>query len=102
MAAVGELIADKLPIVPSRIEPGPLLGRLAFGALAGAMIAKEEGRSPVAGGAVGASGAGIGAYSAFHIRRLLHEETGVPDPVLGALEDVIAIFLGLSALRATR
>src|ERR1700738_4125256 len=36
--AVGEIIGDKLPLTPSRLDSRPFFGRLAFGALAGALV----------------------------------------------------------------
>lgn len=33
--ALGELVADKLPFIPSRTSPGPLFGRVVLGALSG-------------------------------------------------------------------
>ena len=34
LLALGELVADKLPMTPNRTRPGPLLGRIAAAALA--------------------------------------------------------------------
>ena len=39
--AAGELVADKLPFIPSRTEPGPLGVRIVFGALCGALNEPE-------------------------------------------------------------
>src|SRR5688572_3048565 len=43
VAALGEMIADKLPGIPDRIEPGPLVGRAFFGGAAGAVCARIQG-----------------------------------------------------------
>lgn len=98
-AAVGELIGDKLPMTPSRLEPGPLAGRFMFGALAGGIVGREAGRSPLAGALLGAAGAGIGAYAGYHVRAGLGRATHLPDPLFGAAEDVVAIGLGVLASR---
>jgi uncharacterized membrane protein len=99
LAAVGELIGDKLPMTPSRLAPGPLAGRLVFGGLAGAAISYEAGRSALLGAALGAAGAGLGAAAGYAGRASLGRSTNVPDPLWGGVEDILAIGLGLAALR---
>lgn len=97
-AAVGEMIADKLPFTPSRIDPGPLAGRIAFGALAGAALARGA-RSPLLPGVVlGASGAAAGSFAGYCARRALDHATGWPDPIWGGVEDAVAVSLGLTAV----
>ena len=91
--AAGELVIDKLPFVPPRIEPPQLAGRMGAGALAGHRVAGPQG---AAAGAVAALGS---AFATYHARRMLAERLPVPDPVLGAAEDALA--LGCAAL-ATR
>jgi uncharacterized membrane protein len=100
MSAGGELIADKLPFTPSRLDSGPLVGRLLFGGLAGAAVAAEARQPPALGAALGAAGALLGAESGYHARAFLGRVTDVPDPVWGAVEDAAAITLGLLLLRA--
>src|SRR5262249_7414078 len=43
--SAGEVVADKLPSIPARTEPGPLIGRALLGALAGAAVCAEERKS---------------------------------------------------------
>jgi uncharacterized membrane protein len=97
-SAVGEFVGDKLPFVPSRLEPGPLFGRMLFGGLAGVAIASEYRRSPMLGAVLGAGGAVVGARAGFHARVALGKASGVPDPVWGAVEDVAAITLGMGVV----
>jgi uncharacterized membrane protein len=99
-SAIGELIADKLPMTPSRLDPGPLAGRFLFGGLAGAAVMASRAQSPLPGALLGAAGAGIGAVCGYHLRRRLGEVTSLPDPLFGLLEDGVAIALGDAALRA--
>ena len=47
--ALGELVADKLPFIPSRTSPGPLFGRVVLGALSGATLCAAAGYSVAAG-----------------------------------------------------
>ncbi|MEP6851658.1 MAG: hypothetical protein ABJA87_03230 [bacterium] len=68
LAAAGETVADKLPATPSRLETGPLAGRLALGAAAGAIVVRRE-QGPVAVGAiVGGLGALAGSWLGAHWR----------------------------------
>lgn len=100
VTAAGELIGDKLPMTPSRLDAGPLIGRLLFGGLAGALIAEQTHDSPATGALLGATGAILGAVVGYQVRSYLGRVTPLPDPLLGALEDVVAISSGLHAVRA--
>lgn len=68
VAAVGELLADKTPLVPARTQPLPLAGRL----LAGAAVASAA-RGPAASAAgaalAGVLGALAGSFAGLHLRR---------------------------------
>jgi uncharacterized membrane protein len=98
ISAAGEMVVDKLPIAPSRLAPGPLFGRFLFGGLAGALVARGAGQRILTGAVLGAGGAGVGAFAGYHVRVWLGETTGLPDPIWGALEDTLALALGLSSL----
>jgi uncharacterized membrane protein len=100
VAAIGEMIADKLPGVPNRIEPGPLVGRAVIGAATGGMLAKLNQSSLLAGSLLGALGAGLGAYVGYYARRALTSEVGLPDLAVAVVEDVLAITVARHALRA--
>ncbi|MGH2532868.1 MAG: DUF4126 family protein [Thermomicrobiales bacterium] len=98
-AAVGELVGDKLPATPSRIAPAPLVGRMLFGGLAGGAAARFDGRSLPVGFAVGAAGAVAGSYGGYHARAWVGRETGLPDAVVAVGEDVVAVIMGIGAVR---
>jgi uncharacterized membrane protein len=98
LLAVGEFVGDKLPFIPSRLEPGPLFGRMLLGALAGTAIASETRRSPALGAVLGAGGAVVGAQAGYHARVALGRATGIPDSVWGAVEDAAAVTLGMSVV----
>jgi uncharacterized membrane protein len=100
LAATGELIADKLPIVPNRNEPGPLAGRLLFGGIAGAVLALETDEPVAARALVASTAAVLAAISAYHLRATIDRVTGLPDPLVGATEDLLAIALGRWAVHA--
>lgn len=100
-SAVGEMAADKLPFVPSRLASGGPFFRALFGALAGAVIGSEgRGRGAVVlGAAVGAVGGVAGTYGGYHARRATVEATGLPDPVVALAEDAIAYGMAAQAFR---
>lgn len=75
-----------------------LFGRMLCGGLTGAAVASETRRSPVLGAVLGAGGAVLGAQAGYHARVALGEATGIPDPVWGAVEDVVAVTLGMSVV----
>lgn len=92
--AVGEMIVDKSAGIPSRISPPALLGRVASGALVGAALFVSGGRREVSGAAVGILSAVAAAYASYYARSGVGEALGVPDQVLGHLEDGIVLFGG--------
>lgn len=100
LAAAGELVADKLPATPSRLDEGPFFGRLALGATAGAGVAGAFGRSRIVGGVAGMVGAAAGSLAGARLRALATQRTNVPDPVWAVLEDAVAITVGVTATRA--
>jgi uncharacterized membrane protein len=98
LAAGGELVVDKLSITPSRLSAGPFLGRLVTGGMVGAAVHHDAGHPGLVGVMLGALGAGVGATVATKARTALADRTGVPAPLLGAAEDLVAIGLGLAAV----
>ena len=94
---IGELIADKLPVAPSRTSPLPVLGRAVIGAFVGAALFASRGRRTATGGVLGAVSALTGAYAGERLRMKITQDLGVPNVVAGLLEDGIAL-LGASRL----
>lgn len=99
MLASGELIGDKLPIIPSRLKPGPLTGRLLIGGLAGMRICRRYHQSLVVGAILGAASAGAGSYIGNYARTKLAENTKIPKFMLGLAEDGLAMGLAWMAVR---
>jgi uncharacterized membrane protein len=99
MTAFGELIGDKLPITPSRLSPPALLGRLTAGAGIGSLVAKRSGANAAVGALLGAFGAAAGAQAGYRLRRAIVQRTGWPDPVVGLIEDGIAVGGAFALLR---
>ncbi|CAA9575029.1 MAG: hypothetical protein AVDCRST_MAG18-2445 [uncultured Thermomicrobiales bacterium] len=89
--ALGEYVGDKLPITPGRLQAGPLGGRVAFGALAGAASCRAAGVSPAVGAALGALGALGGSAGGYGLRTIIGPRLGLPDLPVALLEDAATI-----------
>ena len=100
--AAGELIADKLPFIPNRTDPAPLVGRLAAGGLCGAAMAVAERRPLGLGLALGSLGAAVGAFAGYHLRRWATRQGHVPDLEAALIEDTLAVLAGAAAVKAIR
>ena len=95
--ALGEYIGDTLPTTPSRKAPGPAAARLAFGALAGALVATAT-YEPVAGGVLGGVlGAAAGTWGGYALRSAGARRLGRDLPVALA-ESALALALALVAV----
>ena len=87
LAVVGELVADKLPVAPSRLAHGGALVRAASGAIGAAMLAGRSQAHPALPAVAGAVGGLIGTYGGAAWR------AGAPvrDWQAALLEDVVAL-----------
>jgi uncharacterized membrane protein len=93
IAAVAELINDKLPRTPSRKEPGPFIGRVLSGAVCGAAIG-WAGQGPWVGIVLGALGGVAGTLGGYELRMRLARAVGRDLPI-ALLEDAIAVVSAL-------
>ena len=96
--AVGELVGDKLPKTPSRTAPGPMVARLVFGGLVGAIAATGAKGSTVEGILLGVAGALAGTFLGYQLRKHLVEWSGRPDWNIAVLEDALAILVSIYAM----
>lgn len=92
--AAGELIADKLPFMPSRTAPFSLASRAISGAASGAALCSAKKRPAWLGALFGAGGAVAGTYAAYELRHRLVKKLRLPDPFVAVAEDVLAIGSG--------
>lgn len=100
-AGVGELVGDKLPATPSRVDAGPLFGRAVSGAVAGIAMAGTGRRgTPVAAAFAGAFGALVGSWLFYRARKTVVEKAGVPDVVVALVEDAVAISGSVAVVRS--
>jgi uncharacterized membrane protein len=90
-AAVGELIVDKLPNTPSRLEPPGIAGRLVFGALAAGLFAQTRRAPWLPASGIGAASAIVAAKIGHDLRAQLAKQ--VPDPAVAVVEDTVALGL---------
>jgi uncharacterized membrane protein len=94
LADAGELVMDKLPGTPSRLDPPALAGRLIFAGLAAVVLARSAHRGPVPAAAIALAAALAAAKAGHDARAALARR--LPDPVVAVAEDAVAI--GLAAL----
>ena len=89
VGVVGEIIGDKLPTAPSRLEHGGALVRATSGAIGASMLAARESANPVAPALAGAIGGLAGAFggAAWRSWAVGH----VPDWQAAIAEDVVAL-----------
>lgn len=91
--AIGELVADKLPMIPKRTAPAPLMARIITGSLCGASLCAAVGKSLLAGTLLGGIGGIVGAFVGYGIRRRL--DLHVKDLLVAVCEDLVAVGLAL-------
>jgi hypothetical protein len=98
LAAMGEMVVDKIPGVPSRASlPGMLPRAVAGGYVAQQVMEREGVEDPWAVPMGAAVASGVAAL-APRIRGILSTVLGVPSPLLGLVEDYIALKVGGEAL----
>jgi uncharacterized membrane protein len=96
-AALGELVADKLPSTPPRTQARGLVPRIGLGGLAAGLLARNAGAPTPASAAVGAGAAVGAAFAGMAARGALAKRL---PPILAALlEDLVAVVLAVVALR---
>ena len=93
-AAAIELVVDKQPSTPSRLEPPGIVARLVMGALAAGLFAHTRQAPWRLAAAVGASSAAVAAKFGHDVRARVADH--VPDPAVAVVEDALA--LGLAAV----
>jgi uncharacterized membrane protein len=100
LAAIGELINDKLPKTPPRTAVPSLIARLIMGGLSGACLYAAAAATPVTGAILGIIGAVIGTYAGYYVRRGLVNSLKVKDIFIAIPEDIIAIVLAYCVVRS--
>ncbi len=93
LLAIGELIVDKMPNTPRRTSLVPLLARILIGGLCGASLCASANQSLLIGALLGGTGAVVGAFGGYEIRRRLVSKLNTKDIFIAIPEDLIAIAL---------
>ncbi|AXC10354.1 hypothetical protein ACPOL_1003 [Acidisarcina polymorpha] len=100
LAALGEIVNDKLPKTPSRKTPPQFAVRIVLGAISGAAIGIPAG-STLAGIALGALGAIVGTLLGAAARARLVRGIGGKDLPIALTEDAVAVGLVLFLVQLT-
>jgi uncharacterized membrane protein len=100
LALAAELVIDKLPTTPSRLDPKPLAGRALFAGVGGAVLARSQHAPAFAAMAI-AAGAALTSARVGHDTRVASARR-MPDTALAAIEDAVAIWLAAWATRGYR
>jgi uncharacterized membrane protein len=98
LLAAGEYIGDKLPRTPNRTDPGPLAARLVFGGLVGAIAATGLRGPALEGVILGVTGALIGAFGGYLVRRELVQLLNCKDWQIAVAEDALALGCAVLAM----
>lgn len=97
LAALLELVGDKLPGIPARIAPLPLAGRALSGAAAGYAIARQSGHKPALLAALGAACAVASALGSYWLRKTATERLSSSSARTGLFEDAV-VLMGTGAI----
>lgn len=97
LAAMAELVIDKLPFTPSRSSLPVLMSRVLAGYWVGSQLAEEDDRLDAWAGPIGAAVAGGVSLLAPSIRWAVGGAFRVPDALVGLAEDALALSVGRSA-----
>lgn len=98
LAAIGEIINDKLPKTPSRKTPPQFITRVVTGALSGGAVGTASGSLTV-GLVAGAIGAVIGTLGGAQIRGTLARSFGRDLPA-ALIEDGVAVIAAFLIIRS--
>jgi uncharacterized membrane protein len=92
LAAIGEVIGDKIPDIPRRTSTIPLLWRIALAATAGTALCADENQPRLPGALIGAAFAVLGAHAGYGVRMWLTRRK-VPNIIAGTAGDAVALSL---------
>lgn len=95
LAAIGEIINDKLPKTGPRTAPPSVVIRCVMGGWTGAALAMAGGQSWVTGVILGIVGALIGTFGGYQVRHQIVTGLGIKDLPIALLEDVLAVGGGI-------
>ena len=91
LAAIGELINDKLPKTGPRTAPPSVVIRCAMGALCGAAFAIAGSQGWILGAVIGIIGTLAGTFGGYQVRHQIVTAAKIKDLPIALIEDVIAV-----------
>ncbi len=91
LAQAGEFVMDKMPFLPARIAPQPLVVRALAGGGAGAAAFIEADKPAPVGWVLGAASAVASSYLFYMARKGITEATGLPDFPVALAEDGLVL-----------
>lgn len=98
LLASGEVVADKLAKTPSRLDRGPLAGRIVLGTVGAGLLARRVGQPLPVHVALGGLGAWAGSLLGARYRAVVAER-GLPDLPCALVEDGVVVALAGAAVR---
>jgi len=101
VAAAGESVADKTPIVLTRTSPPALIGRIVTGAVVGGAVATALESSTAACVGLGGFGAVVSTFGVTRLRRHATQELNVPNVVGGLVEDAAVLGAGYGLIQGS-
>jgi uncharacterized membrane protein len=99
IAALGELVVDKLPSTPARTQARGLVPRIGLGGLSAGLLARSAETPTAVCAAVGAGAAAGAAFAGMAARRALAQR--LPPLAAALVEDLVAVMLAVVARRLT-
>lgn len=97
--ATGEMLGDKLPFIPDRIKPAPLLARALTGALIGTTLSSTTKSKKIKQGAVlGLIGAVASSYFFYFLRKKPAAKSTFSNALWGTVEDGLVLKQGQKLL----
>lgn len=94
---VGEMLADKLPLMPKRTAFPSLCFRALSGAVIGASLYAAEDMPAAEGALVGGVSAVVATYISYHVRRTLTKTFHIPDFLVALAEDSFVVARGMKS-----
>jgi uncharacterized membrane protein len=97
--ALGELIADKVPNVPDRIDGPSFFFRTLSGAVVGAAAATAAKEDATKGAILGGLAAAAATFGFYYLRKSLGSNSNMANAAWGFVEDAIAVSSGIGLTR---
>lgn len=87
LLAAGEVLSDKLPFMPPRIKPTPLMARGLAGLIIGATLISTKSKAIGKGATLGLAAAIASSYIFYFLRKKPSEAGTLPNAIWGTMED---------------